>query len=103
MAKVPEAVKIKIQRNRILSVLDTMYPTPLQLGTLYESGCCYIDPAYSFELFTKDISYLKDKGYVEFIDEKIGGAGEFKKKVVGLTARGKEIAEQTQTDPALEI
>jgi len=98
----PDVLKIKISRKRILSFLNTLYPTPLQLQTIYDSSM-YIDPAYDFALFAKDIAYLKAKGYIEFIDEKIGGVPEFGKKVAGLTARGKEIAERTQSDAALEI
>ena len=98
----PEVVKIKVARRRILSFLNMMYPTPLQLGTVFDS-IGYVDPVYDFALFQKDIAYLADKGYIAFVDEKIGGASEFRKKVVSLTAEGKEIAERTQTDPALEI
>jgi hypothetical protein len=79
-----------------------MYPTPVQLGTIFDS-IGYVDPAYVFSLFQKDIAYLEAKKYIEFIDEKVGGASEYRKKVCGLTAEGKEIAERTQTDPALEI
>jgi len=102
MAKTPEAQSIIIRRKRILQYLSSMYPTPLQLGTLYNS-IIYIDPDYDFPLFQKDIKYLSDKDYVEFIDEKIGGADEYRKKVVGLTPDGKEVAEGTDFDKALEI
>ena len=98
----PEVLKIKIARKRILSFLNMMYPTPLQLGTIYDS-VSYVNSTYDFSLFEKDIAYLKAKGYIEFIDEKIGGVSEFRKKVISLTAEGKEIAERTQIDDALEI
>ena len=97
-----EVLKIKLVRRRILGFLNMMYPTPLMLGTIYDK-ISYIEPTYDFSLFEKDITYLRDKGWLEFVDENIGGADEFRKKVVSLTASGKEIAEQTQTDPALEI
>jgi len=98
----PEVLKIKVARKRILGFLNMMYPTPLQLGTIFDS-IGYLDPSYDFVLFQKDITYLRDKNWIEFIDEQIGGVSQFKKKVIGLTAEGKEIAERTQTDPALEI
>ena len=103
MAEEPEVLKIKLARKRILSMLNIMYPTPLQLGTLYDRALGYIDPTYDFSLYQKDIMYLKAKGYIEFIDDIIGGAGEFRKKVISLTAEGKEIAERPQIDDALEI
>ena len=102
MATPAEVLKIKLTRKRLLSFMNMMYPTPLQLQTLCES-VSYVEPTYDPSLFQKDIIYFKDKGYVEFVDEKIGGAPSFMQKVVKLTAKGKEIAEQTQTDPALEI
>jgi len=102
MAKTPEAAGIIIRRKRILQYLGVMYGIPLRLGTLYNS-IVYIDPDYDFPLFQKDIKYLRDKGYIEFIDEKIGGADEYRKKVVGLTPDGKEVAEGTDFDKALEI
>lgn len=99
----PEVLKIKIARKRILAFLNIMYGTPLQLHMIYDQSLCYVDPAYDFTLFKKDILYLKEKGYIEFVDDKIGGATEFKKKVAKLTTEGKEIAERTRTDRALEI
>jgi len=97
-----DAFKIKQQRRQILTNLDLFYPTPAQLDSLYRT-VCYIDPNYEFALFRKDINYFKDKGYIEFVDDVLGGADTFEKKVIKLTAEGKEIAERTQTDPALEI
>lgn len=97
-----EVLKIKIARQRILQYLNTMYPSSLQLSTIFRP-LCYIDPVYELVLFKKDIFYLVEKGWLRFVDEKIGGIPEFLNKVVGLTADGKEIAERTQTDPALEI
>jgi len=102
MGTEPEILKIKLARKRILSFLNMMYPTPLQVGTIYDS-IGYIDSTYDMQLFQKDLAYLKAKDWIEFVDEKIGGAARFKNKVICLTATGKEIAEQTQTDPALEI
>jgi len=102
MGTEPEAAKIKQMRLFILSNLNRLYPTPLQVRTLYRVMCGF-DENYDLSLLQKDITYLKQKGYVEYIDDKIGGAKSFHEKCVGLTAEGKEIADRTQTDNALEI
>ena len=94
--------KIKQMRVFILFNLDRLYPTPLQVGSLYKVLCGF-DENYDFSLLQKDMAYLKEKGYVEYVDEAIGGADSFKNKYVKLTAEGKEIADNTQTDKALEI
>jgi len=98
----PEAVKKKQVRLMILNSLNRLYPTPLQVRTLYRVMCGF-DENYDISLLEKDITYLKQKGYLEYIDDKLGGAGSFRDKCVGLTARGKEIADCTQKDDALEI
>lgn len=98
----PEAIRIKETRQTILRNLDIVYPSGLTVNSLYQTVCA-IDESYDFSLFTKDVFYLKDKGYVYFIDDAIGGNREFKKRTVKLTAGGKEIAEQTMSDKALEI
>ena len=97
-----EAIKIKQQRRQLLTNLDLFYPSPVQVGTLYRT-VIYIDPTYESAIYRKDIYYLKDKGYIEFVDDQLGGAQDFESKVIKLTAKGKEIAERTQSDPALEI
>ena len=99
----PLAAKIKQMRLFILSNLNRLYPIPLQVRTLYRVMCGF-DENYDLSLLQKDIAYLKQKGYLEYIDEKIGfGAQSFPEKCIGLTAEGKEIADRTQTDNALEI
>jgi len=102
MRKDPEAIKIMQMRRLILSNLNRLYPTPLQTQTLYRVLCAF-DEHYSLSLLAKDIAYLKQKNYIEFIDEQIGGSDSFEKKFIGLTAAGKEIADNIQTDSALEI
>ncbi len=101
MAEKIDIVKIKQARGRLLTNLNLFYPSPVQLGTLFRTVCD--DPAYNKALFLKDITYFQQKGYIEFVDDLLGGADEFMKKVSKLTAMGKEIAEGTMTDPALEI
>ena len=97
-----EAVRIKQTRRLILSCLNRMYPTPLQVRTLYKVMIGF-DENYDLELLKKDIYYLRQKDFMEYVDDKLGGAGRFEDKCVGLTAEGKEIADRTQTDEALEI
>lgn len=96
-----ESVKIKQARRIILRNLDMVYPSGLIVASLYLTVCA-IDEHYDRNLFRKDLAYLKDKGYVAFVDEIIGGAP-FDKKIVRLTATGKEVAEGTDTDRTLEI
>lgn len=97
-----EPTKIKQMRILILTNLNRMYPTPLQVQTLFKVLVGF-DENYDKSLLAKDLAYLKQKDYIEYIDEQIGGAASFEFKFVGLTAEGKEIAERTQFDPALEI
>ena len=97
-----DAIKMKQIRVMLLSNLNRMYPTPLLVRTLYRVMVSF-DENYSLSLLEKDVTYLKQKGYVEYVDEKVGGYGDFDKKFIGLTAAGKEIADKTQTDDALEI
>lgn len=96
-----DVIKIKQQRGRVLTNLNLFHPSPVMLDTLYRTLC--YDPAYSKALFQKDIVYFHDKGYIEYVDDALGGSDEFMQTVIKLTATGKEIAEGTMTDPALEI
>jgi len=101
MDKKLQAIKIKQQRGLVIFNLGHFYPTPVRLDTLYRTVC--MDETYDKELFRRDIHYLKQKGYIAFVDDKIGGLDSFDARVVILTETGKEIAEGTMTDPALEI
>lgn len=102
MAKHPEAVRIMQLRKWVLENLNRLYPTPIQVGTLYKVMCGF-DEHYDFTLFQKDIMYLRQKAYLYYVDEAIGGSESFRSRYIGLTAEGKEIADSTQTDSALEI
>lgn len=101
MAGKLDILKIKQARGRLLTNLNLFYPSPAILKTLYRTVCG--DPTYGRALFHKDIFYFEQKGYIEFIDDAIGGADSFEDKVCRLTDKGKEIAEGTMTDEALEI
>ena len=82
MAKDPEAVRIMQLRKLILENMNRLYPTPVQVGTLYRVMCGF-DEHYDFTLYQKDIVYLKQKGYLVFIDEAIGGSLSFRNKELG--------------------
>lgn len=97
-----DAIRIKQSRRRLMTNLNILYPSAISAGELYRT-VCHLDPTYDFSLFQKDITYFHDKGWIEFIDDKLGGFDEFRKKVIKLTAEGKEIAEGTNIDEALEI
>ncbi len=101
MTKPIDVIKIKQARGRLLTNLNLFYPSAVRLDTLYRTVCG--DPAYNKALFEKDVTYFGQKKYIEFVDDILGGADDFYHKVVTLTAEGKEVAEGTTIDPALEI
>ena len=101
MTRELDVIRIKQARGRLLTNLNLFYPSPVRLDILYRTVCG--DTMYNKSVFSKDIMYFRQKGYIEFIDDMLGGADSFEKKVCLLTSRGKEVAEGTQTDPALEI
>jgi hypothetical protein len=116
MRKDPEALKIMQMRRLILSNLNRLFPIPLQIQTLYRVLCGF-DEHYTLSLLDKDVAYLRLKDYIEFkdaaylrqkdciefINKQLGGSSSFEKKFISLTAAGKEIADNIQTDSALEI
>jgi len=116
MKKDPEAIKIMQMRRLILSNLNRLYPIPLQIQTLYRVLCGF-DEHYTLSLLDKDTAYLRQIDYIEFkdvaylrqedsiefINKQIGGSGSFDKKFIGLTAAGKDIADNIQSDSSLEI
>lgn len=97
-----DPTKIKEARRRLLTNLNILYPATISIRSLYRT-VCHLDPTYDSSLYAKDVMYFIDKGWVEFVDNKIGGMVSFEEKVIKLTAEGKEIAEGTDTDDALEI
>lgn len=97
-----EPIKMKQMRLMILSSLNRMYPTQVLIQTLHRVMCGF-DEHYDLSLLLKDVTYLKQKGYIMYVDDRLGGADKFEDKCIGLTAEGKDIADRTQTDNALEI
>jgi len=101
MADRLDILRIKQARGRLLTNLNLFYPSSVTMTMLYRTVCD--DPMYNRALFQKDMMYFSQKGYIEYVDDVLGGADDFWQKVCTLTSSGKEIAEGTQTDPALEI
>jgi hypothetical protein len=98
-----EAILIKQSRRTILRTLNMMYPNSMFMCTLCN---CMISefPLYDDDLLAKDTTYLQDKGYLAVTEKSpVFGPLPFKKRLVKLTASGKEIADQIMIDPALEI
>ena len=95
-------IRIIAQRRALLSNLNLLYPTAIKLDSLYRTVCGY-DPTYGKDLFGKDIAYFADKGWIVFVDAALGGFNAFMSRVIKLTADGKEIAEKTMIDPAMEL
>jgi len=102
MATELDAFRIKQLRRTILSNLNMLYPTGMRVGALYNTVSCQ-DETYDFTLFTKDVVYLKNKGYIRFPDEKLNLTKEFKEKIAILTEAGKDVADMITIDPALEV
>lgn len=102
MAKSPKAVIIIQARRAILRSLEMVYPSGLIIRSLFHTVCA-IDITYDQTLFHRDVVYLKEKGYIEFIDDVIGGAATFSDKTAKLTDEGLDIAQGLQIDPSLEI
>jgi hypothetical protein len=96
------AFQIKQLRRTILRNLNMLYPSGMRLGSLYNTVSC-MDETYNFDLFTKDITYLKEKGYIRFVDEPLSLNPSFRSRFAVLTCDGKDIADRIAIDPALEI
>jgi hypothetical protein len=99
-----ESYLIKQSRQIILESLNITYPSPMMVRSLMFAIISSVNMAYNENLVLKDLTYLQDKGYLTIV-EKVGLSPilPFEKRLVRLTAKGKEIAERTMSDPALEI
>ncbi|MFA5251617.1 MAG: hypothetical protein WC454_03410 [Phycisphaerae bacterium] len=100
--KSSDAIKIITVRKNIMNKLDLVYPSGLSIKDIMQVNSI-IDPFYDWDLFQKDITYLKEKGYIAFIDKDPNLMKSTEQKIIKLTATGKEIAEGTMIDEALEI
>ena len=96
-----EVLKIKQARGRLLVNLNLFYPHAVLVRTLYRTVCD--EPSYNKALLLKDLTYFHDKGYISWCEDVLRDSPEFEERLVKLTATGKEVAEGTITDDALEI
>jgi len=102
MLKSVDAIKIIQVRTMILNKLDMVYPSGLSLKYVIKM-IGIIVPFYGWNSLKKDIYYLEEKGYITFIDNDPNLMQSTEQKIAKLTATGKEIAEGTLIDEALEI
>jgi uncharacterized pyridoxamine 5'-phosphate oxidase family protein len=102
MSRPIDAIHIIQTRRLLLESLNKLYPTVLQVLSLFRVLIAF-DEHYELSLLKKDLTYLREKGYIEFIDEKIAAETAFEKKCVKLTSDGKDIADRIEVDPSLEI
>jgi len=100
--KSSDAIKIITVRRNIMNNLDLVYPSGLSIKDIMQINSI-IAPFYDWALLQKDIAYLKEKGYIAFIDTDPNLMKSTEQKIIKLTATGKEIAEGTMIDEALEI
>ncbi len=99
-ARTPEAMRIIQMRKQILENLNRIQV--MRSVSLYRTVIGF-DMDYNMDYFKRDINYLREKGYIESVDEKLGGNDKFEDKYFKLTPKGNEIALGIDSDPALEI
>jgi hypothetical protein len=97
-----ESVAIRTARRILMQSLNSSFPAKTYVKTLW-GNAIYIEPTYDKEMFVKDIFYLQKKGYLELTENVLTQGSKLFDKFILLTAEGKEIAEQTMSDPALEL
>ena len=101
-------ILIKQARSLILRNLELVYPSGLNVKSLYQTACV-VDQIYDFGLLRKDLAYLMEKGWLLLIGLGPGGRAtladvkEEALTVVKLTAAGLEIAQRLKTDEAIEL
>ncbi len=98
-AEEAKAAMIKQARREILRALKTMY----HIGPFgFESICMALLHLQlpDEECVKCDLTYLIDKGYVEWTNEK--RFQQWSRRLYKLTATGNEIANRINVDPALE-
>jgi len=101
MSKSLTAAIIRQQRDRLLCNLNLLYPTPVFLKTIWRTVCT--DMSYEKSNYKRDIGYFHDKGWIRLTDNPFDSSQNWDDRLCVLTAAGKEIAEGTMTDPAMEI
>lgn len=95
--------KIKQIRKQLLANLNMIYPSPIPARSLFNT-VIGIYTNYDHQVFEKDISYMKEKGWMLYVDDAFNSASgtPFMQRIIRLTAKGKEVAEGTGSDNALE-
>ena len=88
-------------RRAILIRLNIIDPDPTTCRKLYDT-LQITNAAYDKTYFRKDIYYFHKKGWLEFVDDKIGGSDNFDTKVIAFTDKGKEVAEDYDIESTLE-
>ena len=97
-----ESKAIRTIRHILMQCLNQSYPAKQYVRTLFENAI-YIEPTYEKANFIKDIFYFQDKGYVKITENVLTKGSKLFDRFIVLTAPGKEIAEKTMTDDAMEI
>jgi hypothetical protein len=97
-----QAEQIRTVRRILMQCLNQSYPAKQFVKTLFNKAI-YIEPTYDKGLFVKDIFYLQDKGYLRITENILMHGCELFEKFIVLSADGKEVADQTMVDEALEI
>lgn len=97
-----QAELIRTVRRILLQLLNHAYPAKQYVKSLFNKAI-YIEPTYDKGMFIKDIFYLQQKGYLTISENCLTRGSELFERFIVLTAQGKEIAEQTMIDEAMEI
>jgi hypothetical protein len=97
-----ESVAIRTQRRILMQRLNAAFPARMFVKTLWQHAV-YVEPTYEKSMFVKDVFYLQKKGYIEIHTNCLNEGCDLLDRFIMLTAEGKEIAEQTMTDPAMKI
>jgi hypothetical protein len=97
-----ESIAIRTQRCQILRALNECFDVKVFIKSIWRA--VLINNHHAEEtLFKRDLLYLEKKGYLEITEDMFCKGGPFMDRLIQLTAEGKEVAEQTMNDPALEI
>ena len=97
-----ESIAIRTQRRILMIRLNAAFAAKMYIKTLWDNAV-FNEPTYERAMFIKDLFYLQKKGYVEITENILDEGCKIDKRFIVLTAEGKEIAEQTMTDPAMKI
>jgi hypothetical protein len=97
-----QAEQIRTVRRILMQCLNRSYPAKQFVKTLFNKAI-YIEPTYEKAAFVKDIFYLQDKGYLRISENVLTVGSDLMDRFVVLMADGKEIADKTMIDEAMEL